>query len=229
MKISGLQKLTLLDYPGKVACTLFTCGCNLRCPFCHNIDLVVNAANQPSMDLNEILLFLKDRMGKLEGVAITGGEPLIHDDIDDFLYQIKNLGFPIKLDTNGYYPDRLKRLIDKKLIDMVAMDIKSGITNYEKVTGLDTKNDIYLKSVEIIKNCDIDYEFRTTCVKGLHTIDDFYEIKDIINGAKKYFLQNYRANDRIEHLPFKAFTIEELTEFKNVVEPYVSQVEIRGM
>ena len=235
MKISGLQKLTLLDYPGKVACTLFTCGCNLRCPFCHNMDLVVNASAAPAFPLDEIFDFLKERVGKLEGVAITGGEPLLHDDMDDLLADIRKLGYSIKLDTNGFFPERLKRILDKKLVDMVAMDIKSGTTNYDKVSGITEYNDdkfdkkAYLKSIDILLNSDIDYEFRTTCVNGLHTEEDFHEIKNMIKGAKKYFLQSYRANEQMEHLPFSAFEIDELTNFKNIVEAYVSEVHIRGL
>lgn len=237
MRISGLQKVTLLDYPEHIACTIFLGRCNLRCPFCHNMDLVVSPEKYPEMTIEEVLDFLKGRVGRLTGVAITGGEPLMNDDIEDLLRPIKALGFPIKLDTNGFFPDTLKKIIDNKLIDMVAMDIKSGGTNYLKASGLDTFVDSdkvrlpskVKTSIDIIMNSGIEYEFRTTCVKGLHTKSDFFEIKDIIKGAKKYFLQNYTAHDDMKDLPYESFTKEELTEFMEIVRPNVTYIKIRGV
>lgn len=251
MKISGLQKLTLLNYPGQMSATIFLCGCNLRCPFCQNVDLVYNTSNAPTIDEEEIMDYLKERYGKLKGVCITGGEPLINDDIEDIILKIKNIGYKIKIDTNGYFPDRLNDLIKKGIIDMVAMDIKTGFTNYDIVIGK-SKNDIInkniegvdfeklynedknkdreiYKSIDIIRNSNIDYEFRTTCVKGLHSKYDFYEIREMIRGAKKYFLQNYQKNDLIANLPFKSFEKSELEEFLYIVKDYVERVEIRGI
>ena len=237
MRISGLQKVTLLDYPGHIACTIFFGSCNLRCPFCHNMELVLNPEKFPEFSIEQILEFLKERKGKLNGVAITGGEPLLNKDIENLLKPIKELGYPIKLDTNGFMPDMVEMLIDKKLVDKFAMDIKSGFTNYLKVSGIedgdvkpfsDWKERVE-KSINLLMNKALDYEFRTTCVKGLHTADDFLEIRDIIKGAKNYFLQNYKAAPDMENLPFSPFSKEELLEFADIVKANVGNVEIRGI
>lgn len=237
MRISGLQKTTLLDYPEHIACTIFLGRCNLRCPFCHNMELVENPEHFPEITKDEIFKFLDERKGKLNGVAITGGEPLMNEDIEDLLIPIKEKGYNIKLDSNGFFPDLLKKIIDDKLIDMVAMDIKSGSTNYLKVAGLDTfvdKEEVGLpervkRSIDIIMGSGIDYEFRTTCVKGLHIESDFVEIRDIIKGAKKYFLQDYKAAPDMQDLPFESFTKEELEKFKDIVKDSVEYVAIRGI
>lgn len=255
MIISGLQKTTLLDYPGHIACTIFFGKCNLRCPFCHNMELVLNPEHFPTFSIDDILKFLKDRKGKLNGVAITGGEPLLNKDIEELLRPIKEIGYPIKLDTNGFFPEMIERLIDEKLVDMFAMDIKSGWTNYLKVAGVAINknavvnttrpnydanyNDVHSepnnwqekvkKSISLLINKAEDYEFRTTCVKGLHTEADFVEIKDMISGAKKYFLQDYKAAPDMENLPFKPFLREELEKFKNIVKDSIEFVDIRGI
>ncbi len=237
MIISGLQKTTLLDYPEHIACTIFFGKCNLRCPFCHNMELVEHPEHFPVYSMEQILNFLKERVGKLNGVAITGGEPLLNKDIEDLLKPIKELGYPIKLDTNGFFPDMIEKLINDKLVDMFAMDIKSGFTNYLNVSGVNnTKefmNNIWKekvsKSIDLLMNKAIDYEFRTTCVKGLHTESDFYEIKEMIKGAKKYFLQDYKAGPGMENLPYKPFLREELEHFADIVRDSVGNVEIRGI
>ena len=234
MRISGLQKTTLLDYPGHIACTIFFGNCNLRCPFCHNMELVLHPEHFPEISIDEILKFLNDRKGKLNGVAITGGEPLLNKDIDILLKAIKDLGYPIKLDTNGFFPEMIEKLIDNNLVDRFAMDIKSGWNNYLKIAGIENSNsqdwqDKIKKSIDLLINRANDYEFRTTCVKGLHTEADFYEIKDIIKGAKNYFLQDYKAAPDMENLPFKAFEKEELMKFADIVRDSVGSVEIRGI
>ena len=237
MIISGLQKTTLLDYPGHIACTIFFGNCNFRCPFCHNMELVLHPEHFPVFEMDEILDFLKSRKGKLNGVAITGGEPLLNIDIEDLLKPIKDLGYPIKLDTNGFFPDMIEKLIKDKLVDKFAMDIKSGFTNYFKVAGLNDFNDEKKyelkknieKSISLLMNDANDYEFRTTCVKGLHSESDFYEIRDMINGAKEYFLQDYKAAPDMENLPFKSFEKEELQVFADIVSPNVAIVQIRGI
>ena len=235
MIISGLQKTTLLDYPGHIACTIFFGKCNLRCPFCHNMELVTNPEHFPVFTIDEILKFLNERKGKLNGVAITGGEPLLNKDIEDLIKPIKELGYPIKLDTNGFFPDMIEKLIDDKLVDMFAMDIKSGWTNYLKVSGVsassvsDTWKSKLEKSISLLINRAPDYEFRTTCVKGLHGESDFQEIKEMIKGAKKYFLQNYKAGPGMENLPFKPFLREELEVFADIVKINVENVELRGV
>lgn len=234
MIIRGLQKTTLLDYPEHIACTIFFGNCNLRCPFCHNMELVEHPEKYPEFSITQILDFLKERVGKLNGVAITGGEPLLNRDIEDLLKPIKELGYPIKLDTNGFFPDMIKKLIDDKLVDMFAMDIKSGWTNYMKVAGLKNEDLSVIKSkveksIALLMERAGDYEFRTTCVKGLHNENDFYEIKDMIKGAKKYFLQDYKAGPNMEDLPFKPFLRDELEKFANIVKDSVELVEIRGI
>lgn len=258
MIISGLQKVTLLDYPGHIACTIFFGRCNLRCPFCHNMELVTNPEHFPTFSIEEILKFLEERKGRLNGVAVTGGEPLLNKDISELLKPIKELGYPIKLDTNGFFPEMIEKLIDEKLVDMFAMDIKAGWKNYLKVAGaretrpygdnvgVNTNNvganacgalcrgepDWQLKlkkSISLLINKASDYEFRTTCVKGLHTVEDFHEIKDMIKGAKKYFLQNYKAAPDMKELPFKPFSREELESFLSIVKDSVENVAIRGV
>ena len=234
MIIRGLQKTTLLDYPEHIACTIFFGNCNLRCPFCHNMELVEHPEKYPEFSITQILDFLKERVGKLNGVAITGGEPLLNRDIGDLLKPIKEVGYPIKLDTNGFFPDMIEKLIDDKLVDMFAMDIKSGWTNYMKVAGLKNEDLSVIKtkvekSIALLMERASDYEFRTTCVKGLHNENDFYEIKDMIKGAKKYFLQDYKAGPDMEDLPFKPFLRDELEKFANIVKDSVELVEIRGV
>ena len=237
MIISGLQKTTLLDYPEHIACTIFFGKCNLRCPFCHNMELVEHPEHFPVFSMEQILKFLKERVGKLNGVAITGGEPLLNKDIEDLLKPIKELGYPIKLDTNGFFPDMIEKLIDDKLVDMFAMDIKSGLTNYLKVSGVNNTKEFMnntwkekvCKSIDLLMNKANDYEFRTTCVKGLHTESDFYEIKEMIKGAKKYYLQDYKAGPGMENLPYKPFLREELEHFADIVRDSVGSVEIRGI
>lgn len=227
MTIAGYQKLTLLDFPEHVATTIFLAGCNLRCPFCHNVELIENVDKIVPCDEKEIMDYLIERKGKIEGVCITGGEPLINPDIYDLIKKIKDIGLLLKLDTNGYFPDRLKDLMSKNVIDYVAMDIKAGKSHYKDVAKNDSEE--YLKSIDILMNSNVPYEFRTTCVKGIHTENDFYEIRDMIKGAKKYFLQDYRSNEMIENLPFSAFEEKELNVFKDIVKDYVERVEIRGV
>lgn len=235
MRISGLQKVTLLDYPGHIACTIFFGGCNLRCPFCHNMELVEHPEHFPEIKREEVMDFLKERKGKLNGVAITGGEPLLNTDIGELLHEIKALGYPIKLDTNGFFPDMIEKLIDEKLVDMFAMDIKAGFSNYGKVIGIEPGaiseklQDSINRSISLLINKALDYEFRTTCVKGLHSEKDFYEIRDMIKGAKAYFLQDYKAAPGMESLPYKPFTREELESFSSIVKDAVVSVNIRGV
>ena len=196
------------------------------------MELVEHPEHFPTFTIEYILEFLKERKGKLDGVAITGGEPLLNKDIGELLKPIKELGYPIKLDTNGFFPDMIEKLIDEKLVDMFAMDIKAGFSNYLKVAGIDNIvgwQDKVKRSIALLINRDPDYEFRTTCVKGLHSENDFIEIKDMIKGAKKYFLQNYKAAPDMKDLPFKSFSREELECFANIVKNNVDSVEIRGV
>ncbi len=230
MKVYGLQKLTLLDYPGLVACTIFTGGCNFRCPFCHNALLVtrLEESKEGVMEEEEVLAFLKKRAGLLDGVCITGGEPLMQKDLKQFIEKVRNLGFKIKLDTNGSYPERLKELLDKGLLDYVAMDIKNSPDKYAVTCGLDIFNVEHIKeSVEIIKNSGVDHEFRTTSVKGFHNIDSFEKIGNWLAGDDKYFIQNFKDSGNLIKEGLDGFNKDELNEFLNVVIKNLPKAELR--
>jgi pyruvate formate lyase activating enzyme len=200
--LGGYQKLTLIDYPGKIATTVFTVGCSFRCPFCHNPELVNPSSPEPHPSLplrkgkemeDEFFDFLKKRKGKIEGVCITGGEPTIQPDLIDFIKKIKKLGFLVKLDSNGTRPDVLKKIIDSKLVDFIAMDIKNQLKKYDKTTGIKGGDIERIKlSADLIMQSKIPYEFRTTVVPGLHLEKDFAEIAKWIKGARAYYLQEYR-------------------------------------
>ncbi|OGE83838.1 MAG: anaerobic ribonucleoside-triphosphate reductase activating protein [Candidatus Doudnabacteria bacterium RIFCSPHIGHO2_02_FULL_43_13b] len=193
MILGGYQKLTLIDYPGKLATTVFTVGCNFRCPFCHNPELVDSRQFTVNSNLEkEFFKFLKSRKGKLDGVCVTGGEPLIQPDIFEFIKKIKKLGFLVKLDTNGSRPDALKKIIDGKIVDYIAMDIKNSKKRYSETCGYKTDIKRLELSVDLIRNSGIDYEFRTTVVPGIHAEKDFADIVEWISGAKNYYLQKYR-------------------------------------
>lgn len=190
MNFAGMQKLTLLDYPGKVACIVFTKGCNFRCPFCHNASLV-EGGQGPLISDTEVLAFLSKRMGVLEGICISGGEPLLQKDIADFMRKVKKLGYAVKLDTNGSNPEILQDLISEGLVDYVAMDIKNTFEKYDKTCGTEVDISKIKKSIEILKTSKIDYEFRTTLVNELHTLSDVEEIGKELKGNSKYFLQSF--------------------------------------
>ncbi|MEA2006543.1 MAG: anaerobic ribonucleoside-triphosphate reductase activating protein [Patescibacteria group bacterium] len=199
MILGGLQKLTLIDYPGKVAATVFTVGCSFRCPFCHNPELVLSSASAElgSISEKEFFNFLKGRKGKLEGVCITGGEPTIHDDIIEFIRRIKKMGYFVKLDSNGTRPDVLKKVFAEKLVDFVAMDIKTSLENYSKACGLDFDTERIKLSVDLIRNSGLPYEFRTTVVPSIHTYKDFERIGKWLDGSISYALQPYRDEGKI--------------------------------
>ncbi|WP_101773257.1 anaerobic ribonucleoside-triphosphate reductase activating protein [Peptostreptococcus faecalis] len=192
MKIGGLQKLTLLDYPNEIACIVFTQGCNFRCPYCHNSELVVGD-NTDELQEDDVIDFLKKRKKVLDAVVISGGEPLIHSDIEDFIDKIRSIGYKIKLDTNGSFPDKLRKLIKDGKIDYVAMDIKNSKKNYERAIGIEHYNKIedIEKSIEILKSNSIEFELRTTLVKGIHSKEDIESMAKWISGNMNYYLQNY--------------------------------------
>ena len=230
MIIKGLQKTTLLDFPTKVACTVFTPGCNFRCPFCHNASLVIEPDCSEAVDTDAFFSYLKKRKGILDGVCITGGEPLLQKDIDLFIRDIRELGFAVKLDTNGSFPDKLKELIDEKLVDYVAMDIKSSINKYPLVCGTDKFTYGVVKSVDILMSSGIDYEFRTTVVRELHKATDFEDIGKWIQGAPKYFLQQFKdSGDLIEKEAFSAYTKEEMEELLEITKKYIPNASLRGV
>ena len=227
MLIGGFQKMTMLDYPGKVAATVFTYGCNFRCPFCHNATLVIDEAQLFSED--EILAYLNKRKGILDGVCISGGEPLLQNDIFDFIKKIKSLGLLVKLDTNGSYPERLREAIDSGLVDYVAMDIKTSKENYSRVADTNVKIEDIEKSVQILLESNIDYEFRTTVVRELHTKEDFVKISNWIKGAKRYFLQCFKDNENLIGNNLSAYTLPELEGFLEVLKDNINEVRLRGV
>jgi len=199
MRIGGFQKLTLIDYPGKIATTVFTIGCSFKCPFCHNPELVIKSEFLPWEGMEEeFFQHLGKRKGKLDGVCITGGEPTIQPDIIEFIKKIKDMGYLVKLDTNGTRPDVLKKLYDLKLLDFVATDIKNAPERYDDTVGLKANMEKVKKSVEMIINSRVPYEFRTTVVPGIHTEKDFDTIADWIDGADAYYLQEYRSGKTID-------------------------------
>lgn len=227
MLIGGFQKMTMLDYPGKVACTIFTYGCNFRCPFCHNATLVIDEAQLFSCD--EILSYLNKRKGILDGVCISGGEPLLQNDIFDFIKEIKALGLKVKLDTNGSYPERLKEAIDSGLVDYVAMDIKTSKENYSRVAGANVDISKIEKSVELLLENRVDYEFRTTVVRELHTKEDFDRIAVWLKGARRYFLQCFKDGENLIEKGLSAYTETELISFLEVLKDSIKEVSLRGV
>ncbi len=228
---AGLQKLTLLDYPGKVACTLFTKGCNFRCPFCHNAALVTRAEEQRMYENTEILSFLKKRLGVLDGVAITGGEPTLMSGLYDFIKEVKEMGYAVKLDTNGTCPDVLKRLVNDCLVDYVAMDIKNSPEKYAFTCGLPESYD--LSKIEESKNFlmegRVDFEFRTTVAKPFHETEDFVKIGEWLKGSEKYFLQQFKDSGDIIGQEISSFNEKEMGEFLNVLLPFVPNAQLRGV
>ena len=229
MKICGLQKTTLLDFPGHVAATIFTGGCNFRCPFCHNSDLLGNDA-PAAFSEDEILAFLKKRRGILEGIAITGGEPTLQDDLADFIRSVRALGYQIKLDTNGYKPDVLKNLCEEGLIDYVAMDIKTCRERYPVVAGIPSLQlDRIEESVDFLLHSSVSCEFRTTVVKELHSAKDFEQIGKWLSGAPKYFLQSYVDSGNVLNPIYTSCSVHELSAYLEIVRPYVGFAALRGV
>lgn len=228
-RIAGLEKLTLIDYPGKIAAVIFVYGCNLRCEYCHNPELVIGELNEKNIFDNEkVLKFLKSRIGKLDAVVITGGEPLIYDGLEELMRAVKDMGYLVKLDTNGLLPDKLSNLIKKNLLDYVSMDIKYPEGDYLTFTGKDALGKVK-ESIKIIMNSGIEYEFRTTYVKGIHDTGSSTLIGEMIKGAKQYYVQNFRPGKTINPTlsSQNSFTEKELRKLAKNIKPYVLNVEIR--
>lgn len=232
MNIHGLQNLTLLDYPGYTAATIFLGSCNFRCPFCQNSSLVLAPDLEPVISEDEVFQFLEKRKRVLDGVCITGGEPTLSKDLGSFLQKIKHLGYLVKLDTNGSRPNVLKELVSQGLLDYVAMDIKSSREGYAAAAGIEGMNlDAVEESVRfLLEEAPVDYEFRTTAVKGLHQRQDFVGIRDWIAGCRRYYLQNYRDSEQIL-VPgvYASFSKGELEEFLAVVRETIPGAELRGV
>jgi len=229
MKIHGLQKMTLLDFPGHVACTVFLGGCDFRCPFCHNFELV-DGSEKPIMDEEELISFLESRTALLDGVAITGGEPCLHGDLPELIKKIRAIGYPVKLDTNGNHPEMLKQLIDERLVDYVAMDIKNCEEKYALTCGLDTLDMKPIKqSIWVLMNSEIDYEFRTTVIREFHEEEDFHKIGEMIKGAKAYFLQRFTDRDSVPYGNLTSPHPDEMRSFAQIAQKYVQNTSLRGV
>jgi pyruvate formate lyase activating enzyme len=229
MQIYGLQKMTLLDYPEHVAATIFLSGCDFKCPFCHNFELVDGTA-EPVMDEEELFAFLNKRKGILDGVAISGGEPCLHKELPEFIKRIRELGYSIKLDTNGYHPEMLSGLMNEGLVDYVAMDIKNSAEKYGMTAGLKSFDIAPIQaSIDILMNSKIDYEFRTTVIKEYHNEKDFESIGEMIKGAKKYYLQQYICRDTVPDKTLNPPSEEELNQYLVVVRKNVPNALLRGL
>ena len=232
MVISGLAKLSMVDFPGLMCATVFTRGCNLRCPFCHNAGLVLPSLYDKSTDMeeNELFDFLTSRKGILDGVCITGGEPLLYDDTIGLIERIKSVGFKVKLDTNGTFPDRLKRVLEDGFVDYVAMDIKNSPIRYAETVGIrgfDLAG--VCESIELLKNSSVTYEFRTTVSRELHSSFDLLSIAKWLTGAENYFLQQYRETPGLIDEGFSAYSKEEIYSFAEEARKYIKNVGVRGI
>ena len=229
MNIQGFQKLTLLDFPGRTACTVFTGGCNLRCPFCHNVALVLAPEEEPFPE-EEIFSYLEKRRGLLDGVAVTGGEPLLQPDAADFLRRVKDMGYLTKLDTNGFFPDALARILSEGLADYVAIDIKHTKAGYAAACGLPRVDlDKVERSIALLKESGVEYEFRTTVAGGLHTVADIEEICRWLQGAKRYCLQAFKDSGILKEGSCTPLPEETLFAMRDLARRYFPSVELRGI
>lgn len=229
MKIYGLQKLTLLDFPGRTACTVFLSGCNYRCPFCHNAELARGEA-PAVMDDAELLTFLEKRRGLLDGVAFTGGEPLLTRELPELMEKIREMGYAVKLDTDGGFPERLKVLLDRGLLDYIAMDVKNSPARYAETVGLPNADLAPVReSIRLIMESGVPYEFRTTAVAQLHDIESFPAIGEMIRGAERYYIQKFTDRDTVAFSGLTAPSDEELAVYLEAVRPYVKSAFLRGV
>lgn len=225
--IAGLQKTTFIDFPKKIACIVFTQGCNFRCGYCHNPELFEN--KEPTLSVSAFFDFLNKRKGKLDGVVITGGEPTLQKDLKEFVKQIKDLGFAVKLDTNGTNPEILKELIHENLLDYIAMDIKAPLEKYKNIVNVDFDTKKIKNSIDFIMSCGIDYEFRTTVLKSQLSLEDFGEIGKLIKGAKKYYLQEFIPSKILDNrlINEKSYTHDEFKKICFMLQKYVKFCDFR--
>lgn len=227
-KLAGLQKTTFIDYPEKIACIVFTQGCNFRCGYCHNPELFEN--KEPVLSVPAFFEFLNKRKGKLDGIVITGGEPTLHGkDLIEFIKEVKSLGFLVKLDTNGTHPDVLQKLLNENLLDYIAMDIKAPLAKYKTITQTDIDTKIIKKSIDMIMNSGVDYEFRTTIVKSQLSVEDLRQIGELIQGAKRYYMQKFLATKILDEtlMSEESYTDEEFKNLRTILEEYVDFVDYR--
>ena len=228
MNVQGYQKLTLLDYPGRTACTVFTGGCNLRCPFCHNAGLVRTPLAGPNLT-DEVLEYLQKRRGILDGVCVTGGEPLLQPDLEGFLRKVKEMGYAVKLDTNGMLPQRLAVILATNLVDYVAMDIKSSPDGYAAATGTDADVSAVTDSLSILRQSGIPFELRTTAVRGIHTEADFAAIGEWLGEVPAYFIQRFVDSGQLLGEGFDAFSPEEMERLLTTVRKHIPTAQLRGV
>jgi len=231
-RIGGLQKMTLLDYPGKVAATIFTSGCTFKCPYCHNKDLVFVPDSYEFYDPEDVLTYLEKRKKILDGVCITGGEPLMQEGLTDFIRAIRNMGYPVKLDTNGYYPQRLKELAESGLVDYIAMDIKNCEERYAETVGLNPevfRMEKIRESVDYLISGTTEYEFRTTVIREFHTRQDLLKTAEMIRGCRNYYLQQYNEGPNVIQPGWTAYSRREMEELLEAVREIVPNAELRGV
>ena len=229
MQIAGLQKTSLVDYPAKIASVIFTLGCNFRCPYCHNPNLIAAVSSDNLFDETVVFDFLKQRQGKIDAIVVSGGEPTLQKDLITFFMKDKELGFLTKLDTNGSNPNILLNLVNSNLVDYIAMDIKSPLEKYSNVVGRNVDILKIQESIDILMQCGVDYEFRTTIVKSQLSINDFEKIGHLLSGAKRYYLQKF-VNKTTLDFDFKyeqTYNDEEFKIIKDVLLKYMSQVYVR--
>ena len=230
MIIHGFQKLTLLDYPGKTACTVFTGGCNLRCPFCHNADLVLKPGIYPVIPEEEVFELLKKRKNTIDGICITGGEPMLMKDLPEFAEKLKTLGVSVKIDTNGTFPRQLKYIVKNGLADYIAMDIKNCFRKYGETVGKNDFNFSVIKeSIDFPKTCDIEHEFRTTVCKNFHTESDLTEIAKYLGRNEKYFLQSFKDSGALLSEDIVGYTPSEMENLLSAVKQFTPQAALRGV
>lgn len=230
MIISGVQKLTLLDFPGRTACTVFFAGCNFRCPFCHNAILVERPQEAGSVLEDDFFDFLKMRKGLLDGVAITGGEPTLNKDLPEFMAKIKELGYAVKLDSNGTNPEMLEKIISDGCVDYVAMDIKNCKEKYAQTAGIDNRfMERIEKSVDILMQKRVDFEFRTTVVKQFHTVEDMIKLSEWIKGDEKYFIQAFKNSGDLIDPNMESIEYDDYQRFLDAIKPQLPNSSIRGL
>ncbi len=228
MKISGFQKLTLLDYPGRIACIIFTQGCNYKCSYCQN-SLLIPHENEELVAEEEVLAYLNQRKSILDGIVISGGEPTIQIGLVDFIKKVKSLGLLVKLDTNGSNPKLLKQLLEEKLVDYVAMDIKYLLEEYSVVTKCRVNRNNLLESMNILKNSGIEYEFRTTIIKNVHTMDIILKLCKYFDNKQPFYLQNFEQSEYVPDKTLESFTRDELKEIEKIIKKEYPNVVIRGL
>ena len=230
LEIKGLQKMSVIDYPGKVAAVVFTGGCNFRCPFCQNPELVLEPEKQPSIAEGEFFGFLEERRKWIDGVCITGGEPTIWPGLPDFIKKIKSMGFFVKLDTNGSNPEMLEVLLKENLLDYISMDIKAPPEKYEAAAGVKVEMEKIKKSAELIRNSGVEYEFRSTILPKIHAKEDLLKIGNWLEGSRKFSIQQFRNEKTIDPAfqREKTFSREELEGFREMLKPYFDEVEVRA-